>query len=171
MSDHERGEAYFDHDRIYRYALSRWWGERRGGPMMMFIGLNPSTADENVLDPTMRRVIGFAKREGYDGLWMGNLFAFRATKPTNMMTAADPVGPDNDRWLADMARWSSRIVLGWGTQGSYRGRDSDVRRLLQGKTLHCLKRTGSGHPGHPLYLRADSPLQVFQDALWRPGPA
>lgn len=165
MSDHERGEAYLDPTRTYRYALSRSWGK---GRTMMFIGLNPSTADENALDPTLRRVIGFAKREGCGTVWMGNLFAYRATKPLNMMQAPDPVGPRNDQWLRDMARWADVIVAGWGTHGAFLRRDAGVRRLLQGWKVHCLKLTTSGQPGHPLYLRADSPLQIFQDALWRP---
>lgn len=167
MSEHEVGEAYFDAGRVYRYALSRVWEPKK--PMMMFIGLNPSTADETKLDPTLRRVIGYAKREGCGGLWMANAFAFRATEPKDMKNAADPVGPMNDRWLLDIACWCPLIVVGWGTHGAWLNRDAKVRTLLQGYELKCLKTTKTGMPGHPLYLKSDAPLQTFQDRLWRPG--
>lgn len=161
----ESGDAYFSDDRKYRYALSRSWGP---GPMLMFIGLNPSTADETKLDPTLRRIVDFAKREGCGGFWMANLFAFRATKPRDMMTEADPVGPDNDSWLKDIANWCSLVICGWGAHGSHRGRDIEVRKLLQGLELHCLRLTKQGQPNHPLYLPKNAPLIVFQDCLWRP---
>lgn len=164
-AEHEVGQAYFDDERIYRYALSRVWDVKK--PMMLFIGLNPSTADENALDPTLRRVIGFAMREGCGGLWMGNAFAFRATNPKNMMFAADPVGPDNDSWLLDMARWCSLHVVGWGTHGNFKGRDMRVRHLLSGFKLECLGVTKAGLPKHPLYLASAAPLQTFQSSLWR----
>jgi hypothetical protein len=72
--------------RMFRYALWRRWGS---GPYAMFIGLNPSTADEQNDDPTIRRCIGFAQSWGYDALCMANLFAYRATKPTDMKNAAN----------------------------------------------------------------------------------
>jgi hypothetical protein len=164
---HEAGEAYFDDTRTYRYALSRCWDPKK--PMMLFVGLNPSTADENKLDPTLRRIRWFAQREWCGGFWVANLFAFRATKPENMMAAADPVGPDNDRWILDMARWSSLILVGWGANGGHRGRDMEVRKLLQGFDIHCLAKTKTGQPGHPLYLRGDTLLTPFQSHMWRPG--
>lgn len=163
----EAGEAYFSEDRVYRYALSRVWDAKK--PMLLFIGLNPSTADESALDPTLRRITGYAEREGCGGFWVANLFAFRATKPKNMMAAADPVGPLNDGWIIEMAGWCSLIIAGWGAHGGFRDRDRAVRRLLQGHDLHCLKLTGDGKPGHPLYLKKDAPLTVFQSSMWRPG--
>ena len=167
MTSIESGDAYFSDDRVYRYALSRQWDT---GPMLMFIGLNPSTADETKLDPTLRRVVGFAKREGCGGFWMGNLFAFRSTDPRQMLAHPDPVGPDNDSWLLEMASWCSTIICGWGAHGKHRGRDMEVRKLLQGHRLHCLKLTQTGQPGHPLYLPKATPLTEFQSPLWRPQP-
>ncbi len=78
--------------RRYRYALLRRWGE---GKNAMFIGLNPSTADETADDPTIRRCVSFAKAWGFGGLCMANLFAYRATNPADMLMQADPIGPDN----------------------------------------------------------------------------
>lgn len=156
MLNVEAGEAHFSDDRRYRYALSRVWDPSK--PMMMFIGLNPSTADETKLDPTMRRVVGFADREGYGGFWMGNLFAFRATDPLVMKASFEPVGPDNDYWLETMARRCAVIVCGWGTHGGWLDRDNEVFRLLAGYPLKALKITAKGFPSHPLYLKADTPL-------------
>lgn len=163
----EAGAAYFDEDRIYRYALSRVWDARK--PMMLFVGLNPSTADENTLDPTLRKCIKFATREGCGGLWVGNLFAFRATKPKNMLAAADPVGPDNDSWLQDMSCWCSLILVGWGAHGVHMDRDKEVRRLLQGHGLASLAVNKNGTPMHPLYCRDDAPFNIYQSHIWKPG--
>lgn len=160
MLNVEAGRAEFDDDRVYRYALSRVWDPAK--PMMMFIGLNPSTADEKKLDATMRRVVGFADREGYGGFWMGNLFAFRATKPKVMKAAPMPVGPENDHWLKTMANRCDVVVCGWGTHGGWLDRDQAVLRLLEGFRMKALKITAGGFPSHPLYLRSDSPLIDYQ---------
>jgi len=85
--------ATFSTDRVYRYALWRVWDAAL--PSFVVIGLNPSTADETENDPTIRRCIGFAKREGCGGLVMLNLFAVRATDPRVMMAHPEPIGPDN----------------------------------------------------------------------------
>lgn len=137
-------------DRVYRYSLSRSWGP---GPAVLFVGLNPSTADEATDDPTIRRCIGFARAWGFDRLHMGNLFAFRATAPAQMLATADPVGPENDRYLVTLANESDLIVAAWGSKGTHLGRDLAIRQMLPG--LHFLRLTRNGQPGHPLYLSKD----------------
>lgn len=134
--------------RAYRYALWREWIGGEG--YAMFVGLNPSTADETSDDPTIRRCIAFSKAWGYAGLCMTNLFAYRATKPADMKAAADPVGPENDAHLLRLASEAGVIVAAWGANGTHRGRDTQVRKLLP--ALHYLVLTKDGHPGHPLYL-------------------
>src|SRR5882724_4976365 len=99
LSDIGNGAVLSDCER-YRYALWRRWAER---PAVLFVGLNPSTADALQDDPTIRRCIRFAKAWGYGALYMGNLFAFRATDPRAMKAEADAVGPDNDGWLRQLA--------------------------------------------------------------------
>ena len=116
----------------------------------MFIGLNPSTADETNDDPTIRRCISFAKSWGYDGLCMTNLFAFRATNPEDMLAAADPIGTENDRHLVELAGKASLVIAAWGTLGVHMGRNDKVRSMIDG--LNFLRLTKDGHPGHPLYL-------------------
>lgn len=81
--------AILSDDRKYRYSLSRVWDESKN--KVMFIGLNPSTADETEDDPTIRRCINFAKSWGYVGLEMTNLFAFRATAPKDMKNTKEPI--------------------------------------------------------------------------------
>lgn len=139
--------AIFSACRTYRYSLWRTWSGR--GTYARFIGLNPSTADETKDDPTIRRCIAFAKAWGYDGVVMLNLFAFRATSPSDMMKADDPVGPDNDGWLIDSM--PERAVAAWGTHGTFMGRDRAVKQILAGR-LYYLRLTKDGHPSHPLYL-------------------
>ena len=140
--------ALFSECRRYRYTLRRHWSGRRG--YAMFVGLNPSTADEERDDPTVRRCIGYAQSWGYSGLCMTNIFAFRATDPTVMLAEPDPVGPDNDYWLVESARRAAIVVAAWGVHGAHRGRHAAVRDLLP--SLHLLRLTQQGYPGHPLYL-------------------
>lgn len=155
--------ASFSDDRRYRYTLTRRWGT---GKSLVVIGLNPSTADERMDDPTIRRCIGFAKREGLDALVMLNLFAFRATAPAAMKAEPCPVAhPDdrhaNDRAIVFAAVDAGRIVAAWGVHGAHLGRDGEVRRNLLAPREHRLFALGftrDGHPRHPLYLRSDTPL-------------
>lgn len=141
--------AIFSACRTYRYALwRRWGGDRRD--YAMFIGLNPSTADETNDDPTVRRCIGYAQDWGYSGLCMTNLFAFRATQPADMKAVSDPVGPDNDKMLRQLASGAGVVVAAWGTHGTHMGRASLVLAMLP--FLHCLRLTKDDHPAHPLYL-------------------
>jgi len=140
--------------RTYRYTLWReFGGALDDGLYVMFIGLNPSTADEVADDPTIRRCIGYAQAWGYSALCMVNLFAYRATDPADMMRAADPVGQDNDKYLSDLAQGAALVVAAWGNDGAYRGRDAEVRAMLP--DLHCLDVTKAGQPGHPLYLKKE----------------
>ena len=97
---------------------------------MQFVGLNPSTADENLDDPTIRRCIQFAKDWGYGALCMTNLFAFRATKPTDMKAAEDPVGSVNDLWLEETSKVAGATLACWGTHGIFQGRDLEVAHLI-----------------------------------------
>jgi hypothetical protein len=136
--------------RTYRYALWRRWGR---GPYAMFIGLNPSTADETNDDPTIRQCIGFARSWGYEALCMTNLFAYRATQPADMKKDVEPVGTYNDHTLLSLAREAGVVVAAWGAHGTWLKRDEHVRFLL-GRKLHYLRLTKDGHPGHPLYLPA-----------------
>ena len=146
-----RNTARLSRCRNYRYALWRTWDH--GLPTVMFIGLNPSTADETRDDPTLIRCRNFAASWGYGGVCIGNLFAFRATEPANMRAAQDPVGSRNNHWLKKLAAESDLVVGAWGNDGSFLSRSSRVRNMIP--NLYCLAMNRSGEPAHPLYQRAD----------------
>ena len=147
---------------LYRYRLWRRWGS---GDRMAWIMLNPSTADADVDDPTIRRCMGFARREGYDGIEVVNLYALRATKPKHLLDHPDPEGYEN-QW-----HWSNvlpdpgvgMIVAAWGAGGSTQLRPSlaladwDLAELC----VMCLGKTSKGDPRHPLYVRADQPFEAL----------
>lgn len=138
--------------RTYRYGLWRGWKHGWTKPYFaMFIGLNPSTADEKDDDPTIRRCIRYAHDWGYRGLWMANLFAYRATTPKEMKTAKNPIGEANDQYLVSAAAGSGVVIAAWGVNGGYLGRDEEVKKLIP--SLSVLKLTKDGYPSHPLYLR------------------
>ena len=144
--------AVWSPDRAYRYTLWRTGlgGRRRG--FVQFIGLNPSTADETSDDATLRRCIGFARRLSYDTLCMTNVFAYRSTDRSVLATLADPVGPENDRWLLRIAAQASRIVACWGADGVLNRRADEVTNLLGQFNLAALEFTKDRQPRHPLYL-------------------
>jgi hypothetical protein len=141
--------ARFSRCKRYRYVLWRRWDAER--PLVMMIGLNPSTADASNDDPTIRRCIGFAHDWGAGGLVMTNLFAFRATYPAHLKLAADPVGPRNDWWIRRMAGLCPTIVAVWGNDGTFLGRSAALRKRLAGR-LQVIRLNQSGEPAHPLYL-------------------
>ena len=125
----------------------------------MFVGLNPSTADETKDDNTVRRCIGFAKDWGFGSLVLVNLFAYRSTDPNALLLVADPVGAENDTYILAASRAVERVVVAWGTKGTLLGRDKRVASLLPHS--HCLGVTKSGHPKHPLYLAAKTSARLF----------
>ncbi|MBK6486993.1 MAG: DUF1643 domain-containing protein [Gemmatimonadetes bacterium] len=152
------GAAHFSRCGRYRYALWRTWDASR--PACCFIALNPSTADATRDDPTMRRCIAFAKRWGFGGMSVGNIFAFRATRPADMKAEPSPIGRANDRWLQRLAAESPVVVAAWGSHGAWMGRDARVLQLLG--AVDCLGVTASGAPRHPLYVRGDTPRRPFR---------
>lgn len=117
----------------------------------MFIGLNPSTADETKDDPTVRRCIGFAKRWGYGGIYMLNLFAFRSTDPKKLLEVPNPYGPENSQFLRMYAESAGVIVAAWGAFPLARERGRFVEGIVT-HPLYCLGTTKSGAPRHPLYV-------------------
>lgn len=158
--------AQFSDDRAYRYSLWRVWDEDKG--KVMFIGLNPSTADETHDDPTIRRCVRFAKDWGFGGVYMLNLFAIRATDPAVMKLVPEPIGPSNDYALEIYAGAADLVVAAWGRDGAHRDRGAFVRRLidrvLTGRRWLCLRHLGltqGGHPKHPLYLSKETRPQQW----------
>lgn len=149
-----KNDCVFSADRRHRYRLVHSWADDLfvGSKRAAWIGLNPSTADERQLDPTLRRIKGFSQILGCNSFVMLNLFAFRSTSPKGLLSCPDPTGPDNDRWISETAAECDYVIAAWGNHGRIESRAEAVIKLLSGIRLHCVKRTSEGFPGHPLYV-------------------
>lgn len=152
MSGTVESSAVLSADEVYRYELRRIWDDTL--PRCAWIMLNPSTADHEHDDPTIRRCMAFARAWGYGAIVVRNLFALRATKPRELLTHPDPVGPENDEYLRAGVTWDDLVMCAWGTHGAIRDRGP---RLLErytecGAVLHTFGLTQGGHPRHPLYV-------------------
>ena len=121
--------------RKYRYSLSRTWDDKKN--TVLFIALNPSTANERNDDPTIRKCINYANKWGYGSLLVANLFAYRTTKPTKLRYVKNPVGNDNDQHIMDLSKNASLIVAAWGNEGSLFNRDKEV---ISQHTLYIKKK-------------------------------
>lgn len=154
--------ATFSQDRKYRYLLWRDWDTSSLGKCA-FLMLNPSTANEYELDPTLRRCQSFAKQWGYGGMVIVNLFAIVSSDPRVLLTDKEPIGPFNDRYIMDTATSCGVVVAGWGAFPEARQRALNVRAMLKdaGIRLHCLGTTKLGHPRHPLYLKKTTKLEEW----------
>lgn len=148
----------FSEDRKYRYTLHRSWNPDK--PLIAFIGLNPSTADETMDDPTIRRLIGFAQKWGYGGMIVGNIFALRSTDPKKLYKSRDPVGPENDTYLNKIEEVAHTVVACWGIHGKHMGRHTQVKINL--RSLRVFGLTKQGFPKHPLYLKKTVALQNWR---------
>lgn len=155
---YESAGAVFDEPkRVYRYNLHRLWSglSLSTARTVLWLLLNPSTADEEKLDPTLRRCQAFTRAWGFDGFEVCNLFALRSTDPKALYHHLDPVGPMNDAAILEAAGRSDRIICGWGNHGKLHGRARTVLGLLL-RAGHEPKRLGrlndDGSPKHPLYL-------------------
>lgn len=159
--------AGFSQDMLYRYQLHRYLGpgpgQERSGPPLVVCMFNPSTADAFSDDPTIRRLVLLAKRDGYGSVHVVNLYAWRATDPAELEHVLDPIGPVNAEVLEQAARLTGSVLCAWGALNPRRHasvlvRQWDsvaVKRHLAGAVLNCLGTTKAGHPRHPLYLPGD----------------
>ena len=144
--------AEISEDGLYRYRLDRWWGD---GARVLWIMLNPSTADAEVDDPTIRRCIGFTKAWGYDGLTVVNMYPFRATKPADLRRwlrrGGDAVALNkNSDVTLKLRRAAPLVIAAWGANADFNPIDdfwTDV---------YHLGRTGGGQPRHPLFVLGDT---------------
>lgn len=151
-------DAVFSPCRTWRYRLTRDVAPLTGKGVCTFVGLNPSTADETADDPTIRRCIRFARDWGFARLVMVNLYGFRATDPAELTHAADPIGPENDHYLALAFSTSDLTVAAWGTKASPE-RAAAVLAIPPPPRV-CLGLTKHGAPRHPLYVPASTRAEV-----------
>lgn len=166
------GTVIFSSCRLYRYRLERDIAD--DGIVIAMLWENPSTADAEKDDPTVRKGIGFAKRHGARKMIVGNEFAFRATDVNDLRGACDPVGPDNDRHLEQIMRDADLHIVGWGARSKLpevlRSRWKDVVKIADrvGCKLHCIGTCDGGHPKHPLMTGYGVPLTEWV-APWFPN--
>lgn len=146
--------ADFSEDRQYRFALWRIWDRTK--PLVMFIGLNPSTANETDNDPTIRSVGRIAKANGYGGFYMMNCFPYVSTDPQMMAIVPHDKDAENDKWLISISKLCHVVVFAWGNFDIVKtlGKDEQLNFLFpNAKALHINK---NGSPKHPLYCKSDS---------------
>ena len=148
----------------YRYRLWRKWDESDRRPIL-WVMLNPSTADGNVDDRTISRCIDFSRRFGYGAMWVGNMYAYRSTDPRELvrLDLLTAYGPHNLRHLTEMAQASDRVVVAWGSNMMARGESQHfTRRMLEReRRLWCLGKTNGGAPRHPLYVPKETQLEPW----------
>jgi hypothetical protein len=158
--------ASFSLDRTERYRLWRIWRENES-QFIMFIGLNPSTADEYYDDPTVSKCMMFAAKWKYAGMYMANLFAYRATDPQALHKKLLTDGIDNtpnDRHLQYMMSQSKLIVVCWGNNGMWGNRYRQIVEMMRDKDLYCFGINQTGMPIHPLYIPKKTKLQLWRGA-------
>jgi hypothetical protein len=150
-------QAIISQDNKYRYQLSRIWDE--GKPKILFIMLNPSTADANMDDPTIRRVVNFSKSWGYGGCFVGNLYAFRSTDPKELQYTDEPTGKDNIGHIRSLIGLTEKVVYAWGNNQK---EPVWLREIVD--LPYCIDISKKGIPKHPLYLKKElQPKLYFRD--------
>lgn len=157
--------ATFSKCRNYRYVLWRIWDASK--PRVMFIGLNPSTANEHTDDPTIRRIKSMAANWGFGGVYMVNLFSFVTAHPDELLKCPDPIN-GNDIWLNKIAELSGEIIFAWGAFKEAQERAKQVIAMFPtAKALHINK---DGSPKHPLYVKGDTQPFPFTKLITEPQP-
>ena len=155
--------AIFSADHKYRYQLSRRW---ESGDSLYFVMLNPSTANENIDDPTIRRCVGFAKKWNYSGIEVLNLFALVSSDPDKLLTTPDSIGIDNDKYLITASKQAKKIVIAWGNFGMrFQERVNEVLSIFSYRDIYCLGETESNQPKHPLYIPKYQTLNIYLPSL------
>ena len=151
-------ESWADIEGEYRYALGRAWGDPC--ERVLWVMLNPSTADATENDPTLRRCIGLSRSWGFGALVVVNLFALRATDPRALRRHPDPIGGRNNHAILEHAHGVRTIVVAWGAHGTLHDRDRDVLSFLG--PVRAIGLTKDGHPRHPLYVRNDATPLIYK---------
>jgi hypothetical protein len=160
-------DAFLSPCGTYRYWLNRWWD--RSKPLAILVMLNPSSADVTEDDPTIHCCVRLAKREGFGGIHVVNLFAYRTPDRKYLATVLDPIGPDNDQHILEAVALGAVTVLAWGGFVAVPERPNRVLEILRGTTkpLKCIEMIGplgNRQPRHPLYLRKNAVLIDFDEA-------
>lgn len=166
MTDTIEREAWISDCQQYRYSLWRTWDREKPG--LTIVGLNPSTADAEQDDPTIRRCIRFARDHDFGSFTMINLFAYRATSPKDLADAGYPVGMHNNDAIDLALEDNFGCLVAWGALKKEARWQAEQTLYRLPNLVHCLGRTKSGDPRHPLYVRADAQWEIFQTNRTQP---
>lgn len=161
--------AVISPDGLYRYCLVRRWTERvQDDDTVLWVMLNPSTADATTDDNTIRKITKFSKAWGYGSLAVVNLFALRSRHPEALVDADDPIGPDNMTWINNWMTVANQTVAAWGASFPKElwPHVKSIGERLRDANAQCLGLTRNGHPRHPLYLSDTTKLMSY-DLTWR----
>ncbi len=154
--------AYLSRDKVYRFSLSRRWDYTRRA--VVWVMLNPSTADAEIDDNTITRCIGFSQGFGFGKLVVVNLFAYRTAYPKDLLTAKKPKGHLNENHMRVELEAAETVIVAWGAPSNLLWRKSlETRQVVKEyrSKLKCLGKTKSGAPRHPLYMRSDTKLEEW----------
>lgn len=145
----------------YRYLLRRTWDAKQ--PRALFVMLNPSTADAEIDDATIRSCIRLSRGLGFGSFEVVNIFAFRATDPEDMAKADDPIGPDNERIVIGAINRCDTVICAWGAHPMAARKSTFLLGHIRSRrpAAYCLGKTKAGAPKHPLYIKSGTPLEVF----------
>lgn len=161
-------DLFMDRDAVmgengkYRYLLRRAWDPKR--PRALLVMLNPSTADAEIDDPTIRSCIRLCRSWGHGSFEVVNVYAFRATDPKALRDADDPVGPQNDDVIAAAINRCDVVICAWGAHTISQSRRNDILSAVRQRrpVAYCMGKTKAGHPKHPLYIKSGTPLEVYR---------
>lgn len=149
--------ATFSTCRKYRYALWRIWDADK--PLVMFIGLNPSTANETEVDPTIESVIRISKYNGYGGFYMMNTFPYVSTIANELIAIANSEESRmNDAWLNNISKKCKDVVFAWGNFKVVKDLKRDIELQQMFPNAKCITRNKNGSPGHPLFKKGNTTL-------------
>ena len=147
--------ARFSNDKKHRYKLSRHWDLNK--PQILYIMLNPSIGNENIDDPTIRRLLSFTRKFDYGGFFVGNLFTYITPNPKTLDTS---IGLTNKNLniLHNLVSKVDKVVYAWGNSIE---EPNEFKKFISGPM--CFGKNLNGTPCHPLYLPSSSELESFRD--------
>lgn len=154
-----RKKATISDCKNYRYKLSRIWDKNK--PKIVFIGINPSTADDKEDDPTIRKLIAYSKAWGYGGFIIINLFAFRTAKVYDLLKIKHHFGPENENYLRKYTGYKTVVVM-WGAKANEINRYVAKRVLNMIENPMCFGKNADGSPKHPLFMAPNVKLQKYR---------
>lgn len=160
MENNMEYNAILSEDKEYRYMLSRTWNKNK--KIIMFVWLNPSTADDKINDPTITRCINYTKEWWYWWFIMCNLFAYRSTNPNNMKKYKNPIWKDNDKYIELYYNKTEKVICMWWNHWNFMMQSKNFKEKYKEK-LFFLEKNKSWEPKHLLYSKSNLKPRKFEN--------